>query len=674
MRWDLAGFIMALPLVMHVAVCLFFGGLALSLVPEDVGVGVLVIVLSGILLVLYFLTIVLAVWKLESPYSTPLLRRLSNFAHYSNKRVGDALDWLESAINNLKLYLGAGRAGISLERLQPQSVSPAAFRAIRGWLRRWKGESYTSQEQSASNDMDPVALGWLIRTTLDEGVQSAGLHVATAMLHARAKHLSGKLSVALAMHANADTACKDAMARHGAAALALNRAASAADKTAASEKLRDERKRLQDVSQVQANIYGAVADARAEVEGLISAIQADAVVEEDELPHNIPALSCDPYIRRAALRFITDKIVSTDVLQVLLCGPMDDVHIRSLCTVFTLAPLVQFDFNLTARFPAWRRIIDVLRFPISRDGKNSWIYEFVQFFGTESGGGDRQLDTSRSAWNNLIAQKPSELRYACIVPIADLIAEELCARRDRGVDITEFQAAFFLPGFDVSRLIASVFRSSTDIGPFRINFVALCGQRAWTRLLRQALDHSVNTLWLAEQAALSRPKLVAKADELSILRLCALRCMRALEFQPDDPGHATRAGSFADDNMPLTTAVAGVLPESDFADTDVGPTYDGDIPHMAELWSRGRIRDVEMGLQFMAYWVTLAPRVGPVQVLPSPQRVRSRASLGDSRLLEWNSAAEMREFFDLWALRPPLLRMVVIVPMPPLKDSYQARH
>lgn len=656
-RWDLAGVIMALPLLMHVAVCLFFAGLALSLVPEDVGVGVVVIVLSGILLFLYFLTIVLAVSKLESPYSTPLLRRLSNLAHYLNKRAGDAVDWLELALNKAHL----GDAGISLETSHRRSVSPALFSAVRGWLRMWKSPSYTSQEQSASNDMDPVALGWLMRTTLEEDVQSAGLHVIAAMLHSRAKHVAGKLSVAQAMHANADAECKAAIFRHGLAARAHQ-----------IEKVREEQKRLQDISRVQNSIQEAVADAQAEVDSLVSAIRSDAAADDDELPHDIATLSCDSYVRRAALRFITDRLSSTDVLQSLLCGPMNDDHLRSLCTVFALAPLVQFDFGLTAKFPAWRRIIDVLRFPVSADGKISWIYEFVQFFGAKLDPGDRRLDAGRSAWHNLISQKPAELRHACILPLADLIAEELCVRRDRGIDTAALEAAFFLPSFDVSRLVVHAFRSSTNITAFGANLVAIRGQSAWTKLLQQALSHSVSALWLAEQAAQSKPTLASKAEELNTLRLCALRCMCALERQPQDAGDHSRAGSFPDETLPWATAVAGVLPEGDLADTDVGPAYDGVIPDDAELrqlWSRGRMRDVDMGPEFMASWSTLVPRVGPVKAFPYPRSIKSRASLGDSRLLEWNSPAELREFLDLWAARPPLLHMVVVVPIPQIRRS-----
>lgn len=77
-EWHLAGLISVLPLLLHLALFLFFGGLVAFLCSFDRGIGAWLAVASGALLLFYAVTTALPFWYPECPTSTPLVNQMRN--------------------------------------------------------------------------------------------------------------------------------------------------------------------------------------------------------------------------------------------------------------------------------------------------------------------------------------------------------------------------------------------------------------------------------------------------------------------------------------------------------------------------------------------------------------------------------------------------------------------
>ncbi|EJD38250.1 hypothetical protein AURDEDRAFT_172751 [Auricularia subglabra TFB-10046 SS5] len=690
-QWDLTGFIMALPLVMHIAVCLFFAGLALSLLPEDTGVAGLVFALSLILLSIYTLTGVVAVWRLESPWGTPLLRRFENLVYRT---------WHS-------LFIWARSVDIAGSRW-PRTT--AILRKLLDFAESFlgAGDSYTSQEQSATIDMDPVALGWLMRSTHDEDVQFEALHMIGALLHSRSRMLSGRLGGLQSDWAGVDQEHREFMSEFSAADAAywerhsqLSRSASAsAERASLIKKRREASQAVRSIAPRRAYVKSAIRDTREEVRALVTSLESGDVADLDQLPtpRNIAELSCDPYVRRAALRFCTRTIDRIDVRRALLDATVDERQLRSLCTVFSLAPFIRFEFDMAVGYGSWTRILDQLKTTISVTGRRSWVYDFIDFVAAAT----NELNAptgplnrpGQSAWEMLISESP-ESANASLFPLADLIVQELRPRNAReGPDVTAWRATFCGSGWDISRLLVSAFTApATTISPFLVRFKEIYEDeqtlrgdgetgllKDWNALLRDALDVTVDGLFtlsfLGNFSHVTRPGVAhialraSEAEEMRLLTLGVARSVHALERVGDPPCQWESSYRFP----PYVIAVISVLPlEDDLSDDASRLIREDDVAISLEaLESAGdsRIRSVSMTLDTIVPFLLreqdhLLPRkveigLNDTAVLARSPRTELQDFLRDTKLLVWPSAREADGFAKVWAARPLYLQNVII--------------
>lgn len=74
--WQLAGFMSILPLLLHVALFMFFGGLVILLWRVDHVIGLLLLAVTGTLFAFYLVSTLVPLFRTNCPSATPLLRQL----------------------------------------------------------------------------------------------------------------------------------------------------------------------------------------------------------------------------------------------------------------------------------------------------------------------------------------------------------------------------------------------------------------------------------------------------------------------------------------------------------------------------------------------------------------------------------------------------------------------
>ncbi|KAH7098268.1 hypothetical protein BKA62DRAFT_375160 [Auriculariales sp. MPI-PUGE-AT-0066] len=174
--WHLPAFISTLPVLLHISLFLFFGGLVLFLWPLDKAIAGSILGLSGLVFTFYCISVLLPLWQPDCPWRIPLVDQLFRLSTRTARL------WRAPASQMLKMTerLLERAPLLTFSRLR-QSVS--AFERTVGvsapLYNAEQQERKLIQDRTAS--LDASALRWLLRSSPAQDVVAVGVQAIGAL-------------------------------------------------------------------------------------------------------------------------------------------------------------------------------------------------------------------------------------------------------------------------------------------------------------------------------------------------------------------------------------------------------------------------------------------------------------------------------------------------------------